>query len=119
MNAQYPEQATACSTLTMLSLPAPQGGDLRLSAIENARPVTSFWALAIGSIGVVYGGIGTSPLYAFREAIVAYRRAISLVTLTFGYVETPNVPTALAIAATDYFQIPTGRVVEIGTQVAV
>lgn len=29
------------------------------------------WALALGSIGVVYGDIGTSPLYAFREAITA------------------------------------------------
>jgi KUP system potassium uptake protein len=28
-------------------------------------------ALAIGSIGVVYGDIGTSPLYAFKEAITA------------------------------------------------
>jgi KUP system potassium uptake protein len=28
-------------------------------------------ALMIGSIGVVYGDIGTSPLYAFREAIAA------------------------------------------------
>ena len=26
------------------------------------------WALALGSIGVVYGDIGTSPLYAFKEA---------------------------------------------------
>ena len=30
-----------------------------------------FWALVLGSIGVVYGDIGTSPLYAFREAVVA------------------------------------------------
>jgi KUP system potassium uptake protein len=28
-------------------------------------------ALAIGSIGVVYGDIGTSPLYAFKEAVKA------------------------------------------------
>ena len=28
-----------------------------------------FWALALGSVGVVFGDIGTSPLYAFREAI--------------------------------------------------
>jgi KUP system potassium uptake protein len=28
-----------------------------------------FWALALGSIGVVFGDIGTSPLYAFREAM--------------------------------------------------
>jgi len=27
------------------------------------------WALALGSIGVVYGDIGTSPLYAIREAV--------------------------------------------------
>jgi KUP system potassium uptake protein len=31
----------------------------------------SFWALTIGSIGVVYGDIGTSPLYAFREGMLA------------------------------------------------
>src|SRR6185503_6383265 len=32
---------------------------------------TSFWALALGSVGVVYGDIGTSPLYAFRVAVTA------------------------------------------------
>jgi KUP system potassium uptake protein len=32
---------------------------------------TGLLGLAIGSIGVVYGDIGTSPLYAFREAIKA------------------------------------------------
>ncbi len=30
-----------------------------------------FWALALGSIGVVYGDIGTSPLYAVKEAVKA------------------------------------------------
>jgi len=30
-----------------------------------------FLALTLGSVGVVYGDIGTSPLYAFREAVVA------------------------------------------------
>jgi KUP system potassium uptake protein len=32
---------------------------------------TSLWAMALGSVGVVYGDIGTSPLYAFRVAVVA------------------------------------------------
>jgi KUP system potassium uptake protein len=32
---------------------------------------TGFWALTVGSIGVVYGDIGTSPLYAVREAVSA------------------------------------------------
>ena len=40
-------------------------------AYEVARPVPSFWALTLGSIGVVYGDIGTSPLYALREAVIA------------------------------------------------
>src|SRR5260221_11125712 len=31
----------------------------------------SFGLLTLGSIGVVYGDIGTSPLYALREAVVA------------------------------------------------
>ena len=31
----------------------------------------TFWALTLGSIGVVYGDIGTSPLYALREAVLA------------------------------------------------
>jgi KUP system potassium uptake protein len=28
-----------------------------------------FWALSLGSVGVVFGDIGTSPLYAFRSAM--------------------------------------------------
>jgi KUP system potassium uptake protein len=32
---------------------------------------SNLWALTLGSVGVVYGDIGTSPLYAFREAAVA------------------------------------------------
>src|SRR3954470_589719 len=28
-----------------------------------------FWTLALGAIGVVFGDIGTSPLYAMREAL--------------------------------------------------
>jgi KUP system potassium uptake protein len=32
---------------------------------------TKFWALTVGSIGVVYGDIGTSPLYAMRESVLA------------------------------------------------
>jgi KUP system potassium uptake protein len=46
-------------------MPANGIGDAR----SQAR--TGFWGLALGSIGVVYGDIGTSPLYALREAVVA------------------------------------------------
>src|ERR1700721_3536993 len=37
----------------------------------EAHSTTGIKALLIGSIGVVYGDIGTSPLYALREAVVA------------------------------------------------
>ena len=33
-----------------------------------------FWALTLGAVGVVYGDIGTSPLYAFREAVAGRTR---------------------------------------------
>ena len=40
------------------------------STEAHEGPVTTgFWPLTLGSIGVVFGDIGTSPLYAFREAV--------------------------------------------------
>src|SRR5205085_5702449 len=35
----------------------------------DAPVASGFWALTLGSIGVVFGDIGTSPLYAFRAAV--------------------------------------------------
>ena len=40
-------------------------------ATVDSHPTTGFWALTLGCIGVVYGDIGTSPLYAVREAVIA------------------------------------------------
>ncbi len=37
----------------------------------HAHSTAGFKALLLGSIGVVYGDIGTSPLYALREAVMA------------------------------------------------
>jgi len=37
----------------------------------------SYWKLMLGAIGVVYGDIGTSPLYAMRESL-AYAAADGL-----------------------------------------
>lgn len=39
------------------------------SELSHASSPRSLFALALGSVGVVYGDIGTSPLYAFREAL--------------------------------------------------
>ncbi|MGH6805199.1 MAG: potassium transporter Kup [Methyloceanibacter sp.] len=46
-------------------IPAANGAD------DGARAQRRFWALTLGSIGVVYGDIGTSPLYAVRESVLA------------------------------------------------
>ena len=44
-------------------------------AVETGDPpAPGFWKLVLGSIGVVYGDIGTSPLYALREALRAAGR---------------------------------------------
>src|ERR1700676_857548 len=59
--------------------PTPMTSDVVARATEataanghgDAHSTARFKALLIGSIGVVYGDIGTSPLYAFREAVVA------------------------------------------------
>ncbi len=46
--------------------------------VADDHKTQAFWPLVLGSIGVVFGDIGTSPLYAFREAIhAAHSRGIS------------------------------------------
>jgi len=40
---------------------------------SRGQPQSSFWVLFVGCVGVVYGDIGTSPLYALREALHAAR----------------------------------------------
>jgi len=53
------------------SVSAPVGGETPVSGSADAHSSGGFLGLALGSVGVVYGDIGTSPLYAFREAIKA------------------------------------------------
>ena len=38
-------------------------------ASHHGHAASRFWPLALGSVGVVFGDIGTSPLYAFRDAL--------------------------------------------------
>jgi len=46
----------------------------------DAHSTAGFKGLMIGSIGVVYGDIGTSPLYALREAVIAAAGPSGVVT---------------------------------------
>src|SRR5215510_10504930 len=47
------------------------GGSVAATNGGEASIKVGLWSLTLGSIGVVYGDIGTSPLYALREAIQA------------------------------------------------
>src|SRR5512144_2670346 len=53
------------------SIAAPAGEPGASPVLTDAPAKVGFWSLALGSIGVVYGDIGTSPLYALREAVLA------------------------------------------------
>ncbi|MDV6329763.1 potassium transporter Kup [Asticcacaulis sp. 201] len=45
-----------------------------------------FWGLAVGAIGVVFGDIGTSPLYAMKEALRHTRAGTDPHLATFGVI---------------------------------
>ena len=47
----------------------PEGSGEAEAVSSHGHGSEGFWALAVGSIGVVFGDIGTSPLYAMREAL--------------------------------------------------
>ncbi|MFN3859697.1 MAG: potassium transporter Kup [Caulobacter sp.] len=59
----------------MASEPDQAASAAQSPATDSAQAAQShghhggFWALALGAIGVVFGDIGTSPLYAMREAL--------------------------------------------------
>ena len=40
-----------------------------VEAADSSSHNTRFWPLALGAVGVVFGDIGTSPLYAFKLAL--------------------------------------------------
>src|ERR1700722_10905546 len=57
---------------------APQ--PVPVNGTGEPRVKNALWGLALGSVGVVYGDIGTSPLYALRAAVVASGGPTGLVT---------------------------------------
>ena len=53
---------------------APQTADTAEDDAHDGHPMQKLWVLTLGCIGVVYGDIGTSPLYAMRESLHAASR---------------------------------------------
>ena len=65
----------------------PAGGAPVASEASHRSPhAESFWGLALGSMGVVFGDIGTSPLYAMREALRHTRATVDPSVAVLGVV---------------------------------
>jgi KUP system potassium uptake protein len=61
------EASTPMTTDVVIPVPETAAAE----AHGDTHSTAGFKALMLGSIGVVYGDIGTSPLYALREAVIA------------------------------------------------
>jgi KUP system potassium uptake protein len=62
---RFPDKQSPDNSMSQRSMAALKGA--RHDDVEARQ----FWPLTLGAIGVVYGDIGTSPIYSFREAVVA------------------------------------------------
>src|SRR5215510_16037321 len=70
MNSHIAEHATPATSAT--------------THISNTSHKTTFAALAVGALGVVFGDIGTSPLYTLKECMTAVGGAKAGVEDLFG-----------------------------------
>src|SRR5215213_1383883 len=82
-------------------------------AVHGHATPTSFWALTLGSIGVVYGDIGTSPLYALKESLAAATAHAGHVALTHEMV-VGVVSLKLVTPAFDPYVVPLSLAILIG-----
>jgi KUP system potassium uptake protein len=65
---------------------ADQASATPLAVDDGGAQHEGFWGLALGSVGVVFGDIGTSPLYAMREALHHTRAGIGPEVAVLGVV---------------------------------
>jgi KUP system potassium uptake protein len=78
--AYFPVKHLEALTPMTTDVAAPAAETTAATGHGEAHSTAGFKALMIGSIGVVYGDIGTSPLYALREAVVAASGPTGVVT---------------------------------------
>jgi len=78
-SSSAPESANAASASNADDQPSPTAAVSSHGGHGHDGPMTkkAFLGLAIGSVGVVFGDIGTSPLYAMREALHHARGGLS------------------------------------------
>jgi KUP system potassium uptake protein len=58
------------------ALPAPDKAAPELSATRSATAKAGMAALTLGALGIVFGDIGTSPLYALQTVFTADNHAV-------------------------------------------
>ena len=75
-------QTDACDTAPDAHPAASKRG--RAPHVRGSR--RGFLALSLGSVGVVFGDIGTSPLYAMREALQHVRHGVGIEPAVLGVV---------------------------------
>ena len=51
------------------TLAAAAASPVALHGVSHGGPGSAFWPMILGSLGVVYGDIGTSPLYALKSSL--------------------------------------------------
>ena len=72
VNSPLLDHPPHASVTNLMASPTVPGGALKGGEhAPGEAPAPGLLPLALGSLGVVFGDIGTSPLYAFREAIAA------------------------------------------------
>jgi KUP system potassium uptake protein len=62
-------EASGASVTESAPIAAPKSEAAPASSEAGHTHKLGFWSLAVGSVGVVFGDIGTSPLYAFKAAM--------------------------------------------------
>ena len=71
------------STLPASEIPATAESE---AVTSHGHGGIGFWALALGALGVVFGDIGTSPLYAMKEALRHARAGTDPHLATYGVI---------------------------------
>ncbi|WNJ90979.1 potassium transporter Kup [Bosea sp. 685] len=80
MGHDQPNPPTTRPEDSRFGLDDGHGGTSHGGANKHGHSTNSFAVLALGALGVVYGDIGTSPLYALRETVLAATAAHGALT---------------------------------------
>ncbi len=80
------ESADASPTAATSISDTPNAPDAPADGGASGHSHGGFWMLAVGAIGVVFGDIGTSPLYAMREALHHTRSGVTSELAVLGVV---------------------------------